>query len=216
MKLEQGQDDRVNRPLLNTRASITLEVNQDMRIDVVQQAINTVDGLHFQDFYENGATNIVFESDRVNLAQIDNFISIYSSSTGQRLYDGRIAVTSTPVSTDKMTGKETFVRGRRFESAISMELPTSENYNKQKVENAFTFTGTAEEFGTPSDIQLTNPTAMHLGSAMVVTPKFDKKFTISSSGTQMHSKAVRDLSIQKEDVVYTGSVQTTGALPLLD
>lgn len=219
--LDYGQDqgNNVRRPLLNSKASIVLETAKTLRVDKVQQSLNDIDGIALQDFYEeNTFTNVVFESDRVSLKQLDDFISIYRAMSGTDMYKDKLNVTSIPVTEGKITGFDTMARGQRFESAIVMELPANSSYNKAKVENALTFTGQASDFGTPSDIKLTNPTAMNLGSSMVITPKFNKKFKLSDEqiSTPYMIQAANELGIQKSSMTFAGQVNTTGAREILD
>jgi len=59
---------------------------------------------------------------------------------------------------------------------------------------------------------------MNLGSSMVVTPKFNKKFKLSDEqiSTPYMIQAANELGIQKSSMTFAGQVNTTGAREILD
>jgi hypothetical protein len=185
---------------------------------MLQASTNQVRGLRVHDIVEDGYTNLVFESDRVNLKQINELVQNYKNLTSVNLFDGLMFITSTTVNTGKFTGRETFARGERFEPAITMEIPKSSRYGPQEVKNAFTFVGRGSDFGLEEDIRIGDPSSVNLDDSIIITPKFDKKFRLSDGNVQgsYHNQAADDLKLNLSDVSYAGQVLNTGTKSILN
>lgn len=212
------QDSGGITPLLNYRSSITLEVMHEMRADYAVMAANDVRGLEVLDFDAGVPSSVMFESDRVNLEQLQEFIFTYDSldENSQPLANNRIAVTSSPVVKGKILGYNARLRGMRIESNIVIEIPNKSSYTSEEVESAFTFMGSASDFGTTEDIQLSNPDALPQADNYVLEPSFSKKFRYAdeSSDIAYHAMAASDLGLSQSSVVYVGQASTADVNPL--
>lgn len=211
------QDSSPTTPLLNYRSSITLEVMHSMRADYAVMAANDVRGLEVFDFNAGKPSSVIFESDRVNLEQLQEFIFKYDSldKDSQPLGNNRISITSTPIAEGKIVGFNARIRGMRIESNIAIEVPNTSSYGPEQAESAFTFIGSASDFGTEDDIQLSNPNTVSQDESYIIEPSFGKKFRYSDSSTEIayHVKAASELNIPISSIVYVGQTTTTSLNP---
>lgn len=203
-----GRDDRVSRPAFNSRASIVLEIKKDVRFDRMQQAINEVRGIHLYDITEENFTNVVFQSDRVNLKQVNEMAIKYGKRAGINIFDDTVFITSKVINTTKVGNRETRVLGSRYEPALSIEVPKSSRYGVPEVDTAFTFTGDGDDFGMERDVQIGNPESVDVDDSIVVTPNFNKKFRLSDSTIEgtYHNMAADDLKLNLSSIIYAGQV----------
>jgi len=210
--------DIVNRPAFNTRASITLEVREQLRFDRVQQTINEIRGLELYDIEQNQFTTIVFQSDRVNLKQLNEFAIKYAEFTNVNIFNNLVFITSRVINKANISNRETKILGSRYNPAISAEIPKTNMYGKNEVNNAFTFVGEGQDFGIEQDVKVGDPNSVDVGDSIVVTPDFNKKFRLTDNSIDgtYHNMAADDLQINLSSIIYAGRVTTSGIGSIFD
>lgn len=214
MQLERyNQRSNPTTPLLSYRSAITLEVDHELRSDYSVMAANEVAGLEVEDFKQGEFDRVIFESDRVSLEQIQNFIFRYDAldDDSQPLSNNVIFITSTAITKGKVTGFNARVRGMRIESDIAIELPNLSSYSAVNVQKAFSFIGSASQFGTQDNVQISEPDVLSENENYVIEPSFGKKFRYSDSsvGLPYHVQAASDLDLDQRNIVYVGRASTS-------
>ena len=196
-------------PLLSERASITMELSQTVRNDYVLAAINPVDGLELRTIENNEVTTIAFVSDRVSLEQIEEFRSNYNDLVQQYnpITSVLARISSTPIVNGKVTGLQAKLRGARVESNIGIEVPYGTAFDKQTVEEAFSFSLDDGRVILNPDVER-NDTGEY-----IVTPQFGKTFRYLDEFTteSYQARAASRLGIPQNDVVYVGVTTTTAS-----
>jgi hypothetical protein len=160
----------------------------------------------------------VFESDRVNLQQLNEFAIKYAEFTNVNIFNNLVFITSRVINETKISNRETRILGSRYNPAISAEIPKSNMYGKSEVNNAFTFVGEGQDFGIEQDVKVGDPNSVDVGDSIVITPDFNKKFRLTDNtidGTY-HNMAADDLRLNLSSIIYAGRVTTSGIGSIFD
>ncbi|EGQ44236.1 MAG: hypothetical protein J07AB43_02950 [Candidatus Nanosalina sp. J07AB43] len=199
-------------PLLTSRARVSFRTRTKVRSDYAVMAANDVVGLDVFEFKEMGvSTETVFNSDRVTLAQVQEFISELDKlrNTEDEILDNVCYIKSDVTVKSKAIGVEPPVRSKRVRGTLAIEMPSRGSYGTATIKDAFTF----KELDPTIDQvrRIGSPDVVSQDDAYVLEASNNRATMMYSNGIKskpFHVIASSELGLSDFDITYVTQVSS--------